>query len=263
MSWMTLWVALTLMSGASPTAPVGSYGQPYWTTAPRFVSTHVYVLPAGTVLAHGALDARAELNSTGLFGFYGVYGGAISMGHGLQLDVSVVTEQDGYVGPSQLHREAVMLRWALADWDQLAGNPTVRLGLRRANWAPAVGVLELLLGASFADDWQWSLNVLGARELHGPSFGKQVMASGTVGYTLDLHWAIAAEGKIDMTDHLGENLAFDTLQALLGPSLQWRPFAWMYLTGSILFGSQTSRDGSIDHWTPTVMSILNFGAMNY
>jgi hypothetical protein len=57
----------------------------------------------------------------------------MGLGHRLQLDLYLQTEQAGHQAPLEIGAEKVELRWALADWGVIPLNPTLYAEFVRNN----------------------------------------------------------------------------------------------------------------------------------
>ncbi|MCA9565315.1 MAG: hypothetical protein KC561_17575, partial [Myxococcales bacterium] len=105
--------------------PIGDYGQPRWTAHRRFPMTRVYVRPAGMIDFEWWLETKLNLSDTNDVRHRSQYEFEFGLGHRLQLDLYLATQQKGHDGAFELYQEKVELRWALADWGEIWGNPTL------------------------------------------------------------------------------------------------------------------------------------------
>src|SRR4051812_32816274 len=112
---------------------VGDYKQPRWSAQRRFPTTRMYVIPKGKIdfewwlrytAPFKALGSGRELRSYYEFEF--------GLGHRLQFDVYLVVQQEG-TGDIKIKREQAELRWAVADWGKIWGNPTLYLEWQHRN----------------------------------------------------------------------------------------------------------------------------------
>jgi hypothetical protein len=114
------------------------------------------------------------------------------------------------------------MRWALADWGKIPGNPTIYLEYAPLESAPDKVEGRLLFGDELAPRWHWGLNLNAEFELSGGE-EHEYQISGGLSYTVvDEKFSVGAEFKALFTDELGSRGTF-TDTYLVGPSFQWRP----------------------------------------
>lgn len=155
-------------------APVGEYDQPVWTTFRRFPSTRVYLqTPPGGAQFEQWVQIRnpreSKENETRLsqeleFG----------LGHRLQLDLYLneLHVRDGKDSTYDFSGYATELRYALGDWDEIWGNPTVYLEYTFNDQIhDGTDAIEgkLLFGGEITTGWHWGVNFshetsIGARD---------------------------------------------------------------------------------------------------
>jgi hypothetical protein len=156
-----------------------------------------------------------------------------------QLDLYARTESESS-GTTQVG-EAVELRYALAGWNEIWGNPTLYLEWSRLEDEADSIEGKLLLGGEIAPRWHWGLNLSdelttgGARE-------NELEITGGVSYTLrDSRFSIGVEtedGVVDTHAHRGR---FDEKFFFLGPSLQYRPTEQIHIDFAPLVAADTAR----------------------
>lgn len=96
------------------------------------------------------------------------------LGHRLQLDLYAHTayKERRATDPSSANSLdwrgwSAEIRYALADWGEIIGNPTLYFEYILFNGAePAIGP-KLLLGGEIASGWHWGTNIVYERELAG------------------------------------------------------------------------------------------------
>src|SRR5262249_32606796 len=147
---------------------VGDYAQPRWSASRRFPTTRVYVVPKGKIEFEWWMkyqaptdDLRDGRTLQSMWEF------ELGLGHRLQLDLYWVGEQQGFGGAYGVRQEKVELRYALADWGKLWGNPTLYAEWTHADAAPDRAEAKLLLGGEVAPRWHSGLNLVFERELSG------------------------------------------------------------------------------------------------
>ena len=188
-------------------APVGPYLQPEWTTARRFPTTRVYLQQTpwdvGVEQWVKAQYPRGEAPNY-------LFQEEVELGlpGRLQADIyeNWICDKAGKVQHDSVSAE---MRWALADWGKLPGNPTLY-----GEWTFRNHVLggdkyevKLLLGDSVTPRWHWGANFI---------------------YEQEVGAARATEVN-------------------LGPSLQWRPTRNIHIDLNPLFGL-TSDSPHVETW---------------
>lgn len=139
---------------------IGDYNQPRWTATRHFPGTRVYVVPAGSVGAEWWLDYKQSLSDRRAARYRSRYELESGLGHRLQLDVYLQTEQSGHHAPIKLAAEKVELRYALADWGVIPLNPTLYLELVRNHDDYPVDELKALFGEELAPRWHMGMNLV-------------------------------------------------------------------------------------------------------
>jgi len=218
---------------------IGSYGQPRWTADRRFPNTRVYVIPEGKVeFEYWVRPTFGDEVTTRT-----LYEIEFGLPYRLQLDIYLRSDQEGkgdYEWAQQLE-----LRYALADWGVIPGNPTIYLEyIRHENEADAFEP-KLLLGGEIAPRWHWGVNL--AMELAlGDTREREFEINGGISYTVvDPSFSVGLEGKADFTDEQGSRGSFDDTY-LIGPDVQWKPLpaVTINLVGLVGVG-QGSPDGQV------------------
>jgi len=85
--------------------------------------------------------------------------------HRLQLDLYLIRRHE--FGSASFLDSAVEMRYALADWGRLWGNPAVYLELTKQQEAPNKIEGKLLLGDSLGPGWRWGSNFSLEQEASG------------------------------------------------------------------------------------------------
>jgi hypothetical protein len=102
---------------------IGEYAQPRWTAHRRFGETRVYVVPKGMVEFEYWL--RPEVKKNAPTEFTSMYEFEFWLPGRTQVDLYAVAHKRGKDGGFALDEQKVEVRYALADWDKIFGNPTV------------------------------------------------------------------------------------------------------------------------------------------
>lgn len=214
---------------------VGPYGQPEWTKFRRFPTTRVYVQPAGHIGFEYWMRPRfPEHGPTTIETQYEVEFG---LPYRFQLDLYLVRHQngDGDTPDGGVDEQKIELRWALADWDVLWGNPTLYFEVaNRDNEADGIEA-KLLFGGEMSPGWHWGTNLVFERQL-GDALENVYEITAGVSHTLDdQRFSLGGELKAALVNEHADRDEFEE-ELYLGPSLQWRPSAKMHLDLATLVG---------------------------
>ena len=166
---------------------IGPYGQPRWSDRRRFPETRVYVAPPGSATFEFWFEPKVSSDGTPLR-LRTMYELSFGLGHRLQLDLYLRLQHEG-TDPVQLESERVELRYALADWGVIPGNPTLYLEWIRPTVDPQRLELKLLLGGQFSARLFWGANLFWERELWG---GPQESEYGLSYSLLDTKFSLGA-----------------------------------------------------------------------
>jgi hypothetical protein len=201
---------------------VGSYQQPVWTARRRFPSTRVYVVPEGALIFEYWTEVRTPFSEPASTRVRSLIEFEVGLGHHLQLDLYLRTEFKD--GTFSLESERVELRWALADWGVIPGNPTLYFEWLRSSSGVMSAEVKLLLGGAFAKRWFWGANLSYERELWGPTQSNEYRATFAFAHPLiDGKLSLGAELQATLLDVRPNRFKFVEAELLLGPSLQVRP----------------------------------------
>jgi hypothetical protein len=210
---------------------VGPYAQPRWTARRRFPGTRVYVRPPGTVEFEYWLRPTIDEGDTEIRTLYEI---SIGLPYRFQLDLYLRTDSDGNLEETFIGQQ-VEIRWALADWNRIWGNPTLYIEWVNLEQAPDKFEAKLLLGGEIAPRWHWGSNLVGEFETGGER-EYEYQLTGGVSYTvIDSVFSIGAEAMLILTDTQDDRGDFDT-GVLIGPSLQWHPFEQLRIDFAPLVG---------------------------
>ena len=231
---------------------IGDYKQPRWTAQRRFPTTRVYVVPRGkstfeywnrwNAPLSSPIDARRVRS---------LYEWEFGLGHRLQFDIYLQTEATGYTGDFQLNAEKLELRYALADWGELWGNPTLYLEWSRHHREPDAVEAKLLLGGELAVGLHGGLNIVVERTLGGAMTNEYVVVGGLSKTLRDGGLALGVEGKWSLLD--GKAKRFSALESaiLVGPSVALSPIPPMNILLTTLLGQGTEGGDSkavLENW---------------
>ena len=220
----------------SEETPIGITNRPEWTSARRFTTTRVYIQKEPWEVGIGSWW-RIKNKRDGTVAHRLLEEIEIGLPYRLQLDLYTDIEgnQDGDFHYQSLDLE---LRWAVADWGKLWGNPTLYAEYKFADptWGPDVYEFKLLLGDQLAARWHWGVNFVWEAETGGER-AEEFQVAGGVSYTvIDGRLSIGLETLYNRNTIAGER-GKPAHEFNLGPSLQWRVTRNLHIDLSCLFGT--------------------------
>lgn len=211
---------------------IGSYDQPRWTADRRFTGTRTYVIPESKVEFEYWL--KPEVERHGPTQFESLYELEIGLPHRFQLDLYYVQDWEGN-GGKRFSGEAIEVRYALADWGKIWGNPTFYVEYTFKEHEPDRVEGKLLLTGELAPRWHWGFNFSFETAISGIR-DREYELTGGISYSLiDEKLSIGAEFEGSLLDdkfHRGD--FHNTLK--IGPSIQWRPLPQMHVDFAPLVG---------------------------
>ncbi len=219
---------------------IGSYEQPLWTATRRFPTTRVYVIPEGKMDVEYWL--RTTFNKDGTTSYRSLYEVEFGLPHRFQLDLYARTDQDGRDGEIY-YSEQLELRYALADWGRLPGNPALYLEWIRHDKRDEPDQIEpkILFGGELAQRWHWGVNFVAECQTGGDLEREYQLCSGLSYAVRDYKLAVGAECKAMFTDTKEDRGSFED-NVFLGPSFQYRPFPQMTMNFAPLVGVTEDSD---------------------
>lgn len=218
-------------SGLREEEHIGPYSQPRWTARRSFTNTRVYVRPPGTAELEYWLRPTVDDGETDIRTLYEL---SIGLGHRLQLDLYLRNDTEGDDGETLLGQQ-VELRYALADWGKIPGNPTLYgewVGLEQR---PDKFEAKLLLGDELAPRWHWGVNLVGEFETSGEREYEYQLTGGLSHTVVDSKLSLGVEGQVIAVDTKEDRGDYDWAY-LLGPSVQYRPLPQVHVTFAPLVG---------------------------
>lgn len=217
---------------------IGSYGQPRWTSHRRFAASRVYVRPEGEIDME--FWGIAKIPKHGPTKYFTQTEVEIGLPHRFQLDVYGITRHEE--GSHETHEDlALEVRYALADWGEIWGNPALYLEYKFQDSASDVVESKLLLGDEFCPRWHWATNFIWEQETTEARESVLEMTNG-ISYTLlDEKLSIGAEAKSEIANEAGGRSQWEE-NVRVGPSFQYRPVPRMHIDFAPLFGvTESSR----------------------
>lgn len=219
----------------------GDYNQPKWSERRRFPETRVYVAPAGSATFEFWAEPKVPLTGEDVR-LRTMYEVSFGLGYRLQLDLYLRLEHTG-TEPMQVESERVELRWALANWGVLWGNPTLYAEWIRPTAAPQRLEFKLLLGGELSDRLYWGANLFWERELWGGPQESEYGVTGGLSYSLlDSKFSLGAEARVELVDRRNNRFVPNSVEVLVGPSISFRPLKNAHLLLVCFIGPEVSRE---------------------
>ena len=237
---------------------VGEYAQPRWSTRRLFGQTRVYVRPAGQVNYEFWATPKFALDNIGSPRLRHQHEIEFGLGHRLQLDLYVESEQFGFSGDVHLRKNKFELRYAFADWGKIWGNPTLYVEYGQNAKGPPTIEGKLLLGGEVAPLWHWGANLVLERQMGASHEHEYALTGGLSHVLIDAKFALGAEMKIELVDDDGGRFDFASRELLLGPSMRWFPVPQVHVDLAAFFGIEQERGddgkfGSTALFEPTLV----------
>jgi hypothetical protein len=217
---------------------IGTYAQPRWTAQRLFGETRIYVIPEGTVEFEYWLAPELHRNHEPT-DFTHQFEVEFGLPYHFQLDLYAVANQAGPKGQLQFNEQKVEMRWALADWGKIPGNPALYLEWNPRNLLPPHVEGKLLLGGQIRSGWHWGSNFVFEHEAGGLQENSKEWTLGVSRVIRESKFSFGAESKlafVNEKDSLGHREPNDKEWGI-GPSFQLRPLPAMHLDVATLFGA--------------------------
>lgn len=215
---------------------IGPYRQPRWASRRLFSTVRIYVRPKGYFqIEHWFIP---EVSRDGEWEAVSMYELEMGLGHRIQFDLYFVTEQKGIDGPIEVKELAPEIRWALADWGKIPGNPTLYLEWEWKSGGQPVIEPKLLLGGELASRWHWGLNLICEQTVGGEEMEREIAATLGISYTvIDQKLSVGGEIKAEVEfEEEEEGEVEKEFELLIGPSMRWFPIPEAHIDFAPLFG---------------------------
>jgi hypothetical protein len=236
----------TFDSVLSEETPIGVTQRPEWTSARRFPGSRVYIQQEPWEFGIESWW-RMKHHQDGTRSHRLLEEVEIGLPGRLQLDLYNDIEGDEH---QRFHYQSfnVELRWALADWGKIWGNPTLYGEYKFADdhWGPDVYELKLLLGDQFAPRWHWAVNFVWEAEIGGER-EQEFQVTGGLSYSvLDGKLGIGVEGYYDRDSLRNQRGNPDDIFQI-GPSVQIRLTKHLHLDFNCQFGLNETSDRQVTY----------------
>lgn len=227
--------------------PADETGRPEWTGARRFTTTRVYIQKAPWEFGIESWW-RLKHKRDGSIAHRLLEEVEIGLPGRLQLDLYNDIEGDE---KGHFHYQSfnVELRWALAEWGKIWGNPTLYAEYKFADdhWGPDVYELKLLLGDQLAPRWHWGLNFVWEAEV-GHDREQEFQVTAGLSYTvIDGKLGVGVEAFYDhdtVKDARGDGANIFAV----GPSIQWRITKNLHMDLNCMFGTNKESERQIAYF---------------
>ncbi len=198
---------------------IGTYNQPRWTATRRFPNTRVYVVPEGKVEVE--YWVRPTFKKDGTTETRTLYELEIGLPYRFQLDLYLRSDQEGDTGSFEWGHQ-FEVRWALADWGVIPGNPTLYFEYINLEDQPDKIEPKLLLGGELAPRWHWGVNLVAELQLGDEREYEYEITGGLSYLVIDPKFSIGMEGKATFADVKGNRGTYSE-SYLIGPDFQFKP----------------------------------------
>jgi hypothetical protein len=212
---------------------VGPYDQPEWTAHRRFPSTRVYVRPPDTYATEFWL--RPTIERHGPAHTLSQFEAEIGLPEHFQLDLYASSNSTGQTGDFGFNEQSIEVRWAFADWDVIAMNPTLYLEYTFKDQDPDTIEGKILLGDELGAGWHWGTNFVYERAISGNLENTYELTAGVSRTLTDQRFSLGGELKCSLNDFHGSRGDYQK-ELLVGPSIQYRAGTHVHLDFAPLIG---------------------------
>jgi hypothetical protein len=231
---------------------IGPYNAPAWSSHRRFATTRVYVQQApGEIEFEQWVEYRLKRgkHSTPEVRFRTEF--EFGLPYRFQIDLYLLTEHVRDDTDSEFNWRGISgeIRWAIADWNVIPGNPTLYFEYIVLNGEPDVIEPKILLGGDIIDRLHWGLNFIyegpvGANH-HSEQADEWSVKGGLAYGLIDNVLSVGIEANYVYNIERSRNPTTVTRfeEFYIGPSIQWRPIDQMHLDVVILRNCGNDREG--------------------
>jgi hypothetical protein len=240
--------------------PMGPYNEPEWVARRPFGITRVYVHPPWQMETEFSWDRMYDRGGSPQDEIQQEF--ELGLPHRFQIDyeihgadfvdaTDVAGPHPGAPGSSHWNYadSEWELRWALADWDKIIANPTLKAEWKHENGGGDSWECDLLLGDQLAKGWYWGSDFFWEQGIDGNLHTEKAISLAINYSVIDEKLAIGVEERTDWENDETSRHAF--LNQEVGPSLQWRPTSRTHLNVECLLGASV--------WAPHVETFMFFG----
>jgi hypothetical protein len=203
---------------------VGEYNQPVWSTFRKFPTTRIYVqVPKGVAMYEKWMEIRESKNESKPTEIRMRDELALGLGHRLELDLYLHTVHTQMGANSTLDFRAFSweIRYALADWGKVFGNPTLYFEYMYFNNDYDKIEPKLLLGGNLTDLSIWGVNLVYERQLAGiENRDEEFAATSSYSRILSNWFSAGASYRFGYEIEREEGQSDSYQTHLIGPSFQ-------------------------------------------
>lgn len=212
---------------------VGAYGQPRWTATRCFTGTRAYVAPEGQVEVEGwartTITRDKDANGDTIHEERYLQEITLGLPNRFQLDFYLRQDHSSEDDKTNLAGQFEM-RYALANWGEIWGNPTIYLEYIAKNKDnPDTFEPKLLFSGELAPRWHWATNFALEADLGGARTHEWGWTGGLMYALVDSKFSVGSEFIFHATDEIETNAAGEQKRSklayefLVGPSIKWKP----------------------------------------
>jgi hypothetical protein len=211
---------------------IGENKQPRWTAVRRFPTTRVYVLPPGEFEVEYWL--RDDEHGHGDRTLTHLYELEFGLPWRFQFDFYIEAKHDNEWNFTDETARKYELRWALAEWDKIWGNPTLYYEVVDNQHDTDKREAKLLFGGEAGEGWHWGTNLVYEKEVSGAREGETEITAGLSRTIIDEKFSAGGEFKANRVTEKGSSDIANEIY--VGPSVQWRPTKRMHVDFAPLVG---------------------------
>jgi hypothetical protein len=211
---------------------IGENQQPRWTAVRRFPTTRIYVLPPGEFEVEYWL--RDDEQGHGDRTLTHLYELEFGLPWRFQFDFYIESKHANEWEFFDETAKKYELRWALADWDVIWGNPTLYYEVVDNQNETDKREYKLLFGGEMAEGWHWGTNLVYEKEISGEAETEREITAAISQTIIDERLSLGAELKANTVTVKHDDS--EEHECYLGPSLQWRPTKRLHVDFAPLFG---------------------------
>lgn len=196
--------------------PVGTFGEPEWVKQRRFSTTRIFVQKDPWEMGVEQWY-RLRTFDGGRVTQRSITEFELGLPYRMQLDIYEKASHDNSDDKGwQQDGVAVELRYALADWGVIPLNPTLYEEYAFAHDGSDVIESKILFGDDFGQGWHWGVNLIHETQVWGDRTHKFAVSGGISKTIVDSCFSVGIEGQWSHETN-------SRSEAILGPSIQWRP----------------------------------------
>lgn len=212
---------------------VGPSQQPAWTLVRKFPATRVYIMvPPGTVMYEKWFDARTSRDGGTELRMRDEFAFGLAKRLELDLYMHTVYRNDGDQSTFGFRGFSWEVRYALADWGKIWGNPTLYFEHKLLDGKYQGIEPKILLGDRIGKKGIWGLNLIYEAYVAPTRLEQQREYA----YTASYGYVVNDDLTIGISNMFRHNDADGTNELYVGPALQYRFNGNAYINFEVLPG---------------------------